>query len=300
MVSLLQRHVDVHAGHAVEERSVGRVGDDADDQEPLGRNGRRRPRRVTLLDHIPADGVLAREESPRGARADDRDRLTRGAIAGGEVAARHHRHLHRGEITGLDDVPVGRDQLPGVGVAGGAHQRQAHALEAAGQPRCDRRALDARQPPDALDDVTREERRRDVGVPGGYQIDCGDLDAGRVEARVSRRHVLERAHEQPGDDHEHDAERYLRDQERVTQRRLPRWSAIVSQAGDAVGPGGLQCRHEAAGEGRGERHRGRERNRPAIEREPDLDRERQRRQRRDDERRHRPRQQQPRSLADRE
>ena len=54
-------------------------------------------------------------------------------------------------------------------------------------------------------------------VAGEGEIERRQLHAARIESRIDRRRPFQRAHEQRGGDDEHDAERDLRDDERVAQ-----------------------------------------------------------------------------------
>ena len=118
---------------------------------------------------------------------------------------------------------------------------EADAFEATRQSPRDGRGLHIGELAHAIDEVAREARAGGIGVAGHRQIQRRQLDAVRIEAGIHRAGLLERPHEQSGDDDEQEAERDLRDDERVPHPRTPgRRRRIVFQRRDDVGLRGLE------------------------------------------------------------
>ena len=123
----------------------------------------------------------------------------------------------------------------------------------------------------------------------------------RIESGIQRARPLQRSYEQPGCHDDHEAERHLRNDERVPEPRSASGTLrVVLQRGHDVSLRRLECRCEAREHGCHEREARREGDHAAVERQRDFDRKRQHRKRRGDERRHPPRQQQTGCTRERE
>ena len=125
--------------------------------------------------------------------------------------------------------------------------------------------LDVRQCADAIDQLARERRPARRGVAGLQQVNRRELGPTRVEARIGGTGRLQRAHEQAGDDHEQQAERHLRDHERMPEPLPVARLRIVLQRGDDVGLRGLKRWRETREDCRDEHEPDGEQQRSTIE-----------------------------------
>ncbi len=174
---------------------------------------------------------LSRPELPRRRLTDNRDRRRSVAVVGSEISSRHDRSPQRGEITGLDHVPIHGDKaLAGRRRAAWNGQRFPPDLESAGQGTCDRRRLHARQQANAIDQFANEGPACRVGIAPLRQVDRHELDTMRIETRIDRSGPVERAYEQASGDDEDDAEGDLPDDKRMPQAQAADTRSLVSQA----------------------------------------------------------------------
>ena len=142
------------------------------------------------------------------------------AIGGAEIAAGHERNPQRREVAGLDDVPVGTRRSavrPAASTPGTVSRRRRWPSKPPGTDAASVAACTTGQLAHAIDQLAREARSGRVGVAGQRQVERRELDAARIETGIGRTGPLQRPREQAGHDDEQDAERDLRDDERVPQ-----------------------------------------------------------------------------------
>ncbi len=135
----------------------------------------------------------------------------------------------RREVAGLHNVPI-HDEKDAVraGDAWNA-QRFTSDLKPSRQRARDRRGLHVRERPDAIDQRSREARSRRDRVSRLGQVDRRELDVVGIEPRVDRCGPLQGAQEQATADDEHDAQRDLADDERVTKAQPADKPGVVSK-----------------------------------------------------------------------
>ena len=186
-VALRQRQVDVRLGHAVDQAARADVAGDAGDR----RDELQRAFRVARDDREPhrlSDRRLAGPQLPRQRFADHDDQRAGRRVGRLEVPPGDDGNAERREVAGVDDVPGRREHRRRPGRSPGADLAEADAFEAAGRNPRERRALDGRRLPDALEHGPPQVRPvPDSGCPATAESMRGDVDAARHRSRDRRR-----------------------------------------------------------------------------------------------------------------